>query len=99
MSVPIVPTRIVRGRAYPDPVQMSLATHFLMKLARFSLLLLACGSTLLPLTVWAQKAAAPEYLIGPGDVLRISVFQNPDLGLEARVAEDGAISYPLIGSV
>jgi polysaccharide export outer membrane protein len=39
------------------------------------------------------------YLIGPGDALRISVFQNPDLSLETRVAEDGTISFPLIGVV
>jgi polysaccharide export outer membrane protein len=46
-----------------------------------------------------QPPAAPEYQIAPGDVIRISVFQNPDLSLETRVAENGTISYPLIGSV
>ena len=38
-----------------------------------------------------------EYRLGPGDGIRISVFQNPNLTLETRLAEDGAISYPLIG--
>lgn len=53
----------------------------------------------------AASAAAPapadrsEYLIGPGDVIRVSVFQNPDLSLEARVNENGTIRFPLIGSV
>jgi len=42
---------------------------------------------------------APEYLIGAGDGLRISVFQNPNLTLETRVSGDGTINYPLIGSV
>ena len=46
----------------------------------------------------AAKAQA-EYLIVPGDILRISVFKNPDLSLDARVSEAGAVSYPLIGSV
>ena len=46
----------------------------------------------------AAKAEA-EYLIVPGDILRISVFKNPDLSLDARVSEAGAVSYPLIGSV
>ena len=41
----------------------------------------------------------PEYRLGPGDSIRISVFQNPNLTLEARVSEDGTITYPLIGSV
>lgn len=40
-----------------------------------------------------------EYLLGPGDVVRVTVFQNPDLSLETRVSENGAISYPLIGDV
>lgn len=40
-----------------------------------------------------------EYLITPGDVLRISVFQSPELSLETRVDESGVISYPLIGKV
>ena len=40
-----------------------------------------------------------EYRIGAGDGIRISVFQNPNLGLETRVAEDGSITYPLIGKV
>jgi len=40
-----------------------------------------------------------EYRIGAGDGIRITVFQNPNLTLETRVAEDGSISYPLIGAV
>jgi polysaccharide biosynthesis/export protein len=40
-----------------------------------------------------------EYRLGPGDGIRISVFQNPNLTLDTRVAEDGAITYPLIGRV
>lgn len=41
----------------------------------------------------------PEYQLGPGDTIRILVFQNPDLTLETRVTENGAISFPLIGIV
>lgn len=44
-------------------------------------------------------AQQQQYLIGPGDILRISVFKNPDLSLDARVSESGTLSYPLIGSV
>jgi polysaccharide biosynthesis/export protein len=44
-------------------------------------------------------AAEPEYLLTPGDILKISVFKNPDLSLDVRVSESGAIGYPLIGSV
>ena len=40
-----------------------------------------------------------DYVLGAGDVVRINVFQNPDLTLEARITEGGSISYPLLGSV
>ena len=47
----------------------------------------------------AAGAPMAGNLIAPGDALRISVFQNPDLTLETRVDGDGTISYPLIGRV
>ncbi|MDN5934792.1 MAG: polysaccharide export protein EpsE [Nitrosospira sp.] len=40
-----------------------------------------------------------DYPLGPGDVLRIYVFQNPDLMTETRVSENGSITFPLIGGV
>jgi polysaccharide biosynthesis/export protein len=53
----------------------------------------------------AQAPAAPaataaaEYRLGAGDVVRVVVYQNPDLTLETRVSETGVISYPLLGNV
>jgi polysaccharide export outer membrane protein len=44
-------------------------------------------------------AAMQDYALCPGDVIKISVFQNPDLLLETRVSENGTITYPLIGTV
>jgi polysaccharide export outer membrane protein len=46
----------------------------------------------------AQDRSA-EYELGPGDSIRVLVFQNPDLTLETRVSESGTISYPLLGIV
>jgi polysaccharide export outer membrane protein len=37
--------------------------------------------------------------LGPGDAVRIAVFQNPDLTTEARISERGTIGFPLIGEV
>ncbi len=63
-------------------------------------LMLATLLTWMTLGAAANAAeAARDYVVGAGDVLRITVYQNPDLTLEARVAETGAISYPLLGSV
>ena len=36
------------------------------------------------------------YTLGPGDVLRVSVYDNPDLSQEVTIAADGAFPYPLI---
>jgi len=48
----------------------------------------------------AQKQVAqPDYLLGGGDDVHILVFQNPDLTTDARVSENGMISFPLIGEV
>lgn len=44
-------------------------------------------------------AAAAEYRIGPGDVIRITVFQSPDLTMETRVTDAGVVNYPLLGNV
>src|SRR5882762_3202562 len=43
--------------------------------------------------------ALEEYLLTPGDVIKVSVFKNPDLLLDARVSEAGTIGFPLLGSV
>ncbi|MBK0392249.1 polysaccharide export protein EpsE [Ramlibacter algicola] len=46
----------------------------------------------------AQTASA-DYRLGPGDQIRVQVYQNPDLTVETRVSEQGTINYPLIGNV
>ena len=48
----------------------------------------------------AASAADPDmYRIGPGDSIHITVYQSPDLSVDARVTEAGVISYPLLGRV
>jgi polysaccharide biosynthesis/export protein len=65
-------------------------------------LLLIC---LMMLSGWAmtpaiaQQSPQKQYLLVPGDILRIVVFKNPDLSLDVRVSEAGSIGYPLVGSV
>jgi polysaccharide export outer membrane protein len=45
------------------------------------------------------RAQQQEYLLGPGDIIRITVFKNPEMTNDARVSEVGAIGFPLIGTV
>jgi polysaccharide export outer membrane protein len=57
------------------------------------------------LMVWGLLLVAPawsandDYRMGTGDVVRITVYGNPDLTTEARVGEDGGLTFPLIGAV
>jgi len=75
-------------------------------LLQAGILALALGASLAPLAASAQVAAAnsaipaaAEYRLGSGDVIRINVYQNPDLTIETRVTEAGIVSYPLLGAI
>jgi polysaccharide export outer membrane protein len=76
-------------------------------LARFALsgaavmtlaVLSACGTTgsapVLPES--AMPSAETDYIIAPGAVLNIFVWQHPDLSTEVPVRPDGKISTPLV---
>ena len=41
------------------------------------------------------RPRSPSYIIGPGDVLKVFVWQNPDLSVTVPVRPDGKISTPL----
>jgi polysaccharide export outer membrane protein len=41
----------------------------------------------------------PDYLIAPGDVLRIAVWREPELSVETSVRLDGRITVPLLGDL
>jgi polysaccharide export outer membrane protein len=66
-------------------------------------------STLIRLAAIATLAAASvathaqerlsDYRLGPGDSIKVQVYQSPDLTLEARVSESGIINYPLVGRI
>ncbi|MGA9164414.1 MAG: polysaccharide export protein EpsE [Thiobacillus sp.] len=57
---------------------------------------LMMGALLLAAPAWS---ADDDYRMGTGDVVRITVYGNPDLATDARVGEDGGITFPLIGAV
>ena len=44
-------------------------------------------------------ADCQEYIIGEGDLLRITVYDHPDLTTETRVSGEGQVNFPLIGEV
>lgn len=40
-----------------------------------------------------------DYRLGPGDSIKVQVYQSPDLTVETRVSESGVINYPLVGRI
>jgi len=52
-----------------------------------------CGFSL------AQPVDTSEYILGAGDLIKVSVYQVPDLSAEVRISETGQITFPLVGNV
>ena len=46
-----------------------------------------------------SPGGAPTYPLGTGDVVRVTVFQQPDMATETRVTESGTLTFPLLGPV
>jgi polysaccharide export outer membrane protein len=46
-----------------------------------------------------MAATTTEYLIGPEDVLDISVWKNPELSRKVPVRPDGKVSLPLVNDI
>lgn len=62
--------------------------------------ILSLIATVFALGATAQEKAPPlDYTLGGGDIIRIQVFQNPELTIETRVPENGFVTYPLLGAV
>ena len=47
----------------------------------------------------AEVDSLPEFKLGPGDILEISVWKEVGLYNEVRVRPDGGITFPLVGEV
>ena len=46
-----------------------------------------------------REETSLDYLIGPRDVLQVTVFQVPDLTRTVQVSGSGVVNFPLIGNV
>ena len=69
--------------------------------ASLLVLLAACTTSGTPMAgAPPTEAAMPDaYRIGVDDVVQVSVWRNPELGITAPVRPDGMISVPLVGDV
>lgn len=59
---------------------------------------LLTGVFMLTMALCAERTArAQDYVLGEGDLLNISVYDNADLTTQARVSGGGVINFPLVG--
>lgn len=72
-----------------------------MKRMTTTLLALLWALSLLTSPARAETIAAEDlsYQLGSGDMIRIQVYGESDLTLEARITDTGTISYPFLGQV
>ncbi len=51
--------------------------------------------------IWlTQVAAKPEdYRLGPGDLIRVTVFDHDELTVDTRISQTGNITFPLVGPI
>ena len=71
---------------------------WILKVVVLGLICLVAGITL---AAKEEKAQGPQkdYVIGPGDILEISVWKDPELIKVVTVLPDGKVSFPLIGEI
>jgi len=69
--------------------------QYLLRIISGMLVMLACLGFLSSSNV----AFAADETLGPGDSIRITVFDNPDLTTETRISARGFIRFPLLGNV
>ncbi len=60
----------------------------------FFLIFIVCG-----LFFTKSKSYAQDYLIGPADVIEISIWGEKDLIKQVVVRPDGKVSFPLVGDI
>src|SRR6185312_13582422 len=85
------------GRSRSRAVALDIKVEVLMKQKNSTARI---WGSLLGALLWSSLAAAqgspaPNYIIGPGDELKVFVWQNPELSVTVPVRPDGKISTPL----
>jgi len=71
----------------------------LLLLAAAGALLAACGGPPRAPATPVEVGRAPDYIIGPGDNLQVSVYRMPELSATLPVRPDGRMSLPLIPDI
>ena len=83
-------------RHHPLP---SLTAAMLAFAALFVVLAPASAQAQAPAPARSPEQVEGDYIIGPGDVLQIFVWKEPDLTRDVTVRVDGKITVPLLGDL
>jgi polysaccharide export outer membrane protein len=70
-----------------------------LRLLFFNTMKVAVFGILFFLATVATAVTLSEYELGAGDMIRIQVFGEEDLGMEVRLSDAGTISYPFLGEI
>jgi len=73
--------------------------HIRSQLLIITLFLCVVSLQAFAVDIQQNTQAQPEYIIGPGDVLMVSIWKDESLTQEVVVLPDGTISFPLIGAI
>jgi polysaccharide export outer membrane protein len=52
-----------------------------------------------PGAAYGANLVSPEYILRPGDVVQVKVYQEDDLTALTRISKEGVITMPLLGAV
>lgn len=77
----------------------TLEGRMIKRTAGLILTILFCAAVAAAQAQTAAQAQGQEYRLGAGDVVKITVYNNPDLATEAEISQSGNISFPLIGEI
>lgn len=70
-----------------------------MRLTTGSVFILISSLLIGPGAGYAQHYGETEFRLGPGDVIHVFVFKEPELTVDVPVRPDGKVSLPLIGEL
>ena len=85
--------------AKPETVPMTIAQPSPKQLMCRRMRYVLSSLLALGLLMGAPKTLLANYQLGAGDVVRVSVYGQDDLTVEARISHSQTIPFPLIGSV
>jgi polysaccharide export outer membrane protein len=60
---------------------------------------LSLSLLVLPWRLLAQAAVPTDYVLQPSDLIKVMIFQEPDLEREVRITQENTITLPLLGTI